>query len=103
MDSHTANSPAKSTALPQYVSLARFDLCQHCGIISRPKVYVLTNAAGRFEAHTRQMLAARPTIARFFAQGMAPVGNTPAEFGRAMKEETALWARVVRERKISVK
>ena len=69
MDSHTAKSPAKSTALPQYVSLARFDLCQHCGIISRPKVYVLTNPAGRFEAHTRQMLAARPTIARFFAQG----------------------------------
>jgi hypothetical protein len=31
------------------------------------------------------------------------VGNTPEEMGRAMKEETALWARVVRERNISVK
>ncbi|MBI3375057.1 MAG: tripartite tricarboxylate transporter substrate binding protein [Betaproteobacteria bacterium] len=41
--------------------------------------------------------------ARFYAQGLAPVGNSPAEMGKAMKEETQLWARVVRERKISVK
>ena len=41
--------------------------------------------------------------ARFFAQGMAPVGNSPEEFGKAMKAETAMWAKVVRERNISVK
>jgi tripartite-type tricarboxylate transporter receptor subunit TctC len=41
--------------------------------------------------------------ARLFAQGLAPVANTPEQMGRAMKEETALWAKVVRERKISVK
>jgi hypothetical protein len=35
-------------------------------------------------------------------QGLAPVGNTPEEMGKAMKEETALWARVVRERNIRV-
>jgi hypothetical protein len=35
-------------------------------------------------------------------QGLAPVGNTPAEMARAMKDETALWARVVRERNIKV-
>jgi hypothetical protein len=35
-------------------------------------------------------------------QGLAPVGNTPAEMGREMKDESALWARVVRERKIKV-
>ena len=40
---------------------------------------------------------------KFFAQGLAPVGDTPEEMGRAMKEETQLWARVVRERKIQVK
>ncbi|MSQ88144.1 MAG: succinate dehydrogenase, cytochrome b556 subunit [Betaproteobacteria bacterium] len=39
---------------------------------------------------------------KLFAQGLAPVGNTPEEMGRAMKEETALWARVVKERKIKV-
>jgi len=32
-----------------------------------------------------------------------PVGDTPEEMGRAMKEESQLWARVVKERKIQVK
>lgn len=41
--------------------------------------------------------------ARFYAMGLAPVGNTPAEMAAALKEETKLWANVVRERKISVK
>ena len=41
--------------------------------------------------------------ARFFAMGLAPVGNSPAEMAKALKEETKLWAEVVRERKISVK
>ncbi|HUK05835.1 MAG TPA: tripartite tricarboxylate transporter substrate binding protein [Burkholderiales bacterium] len=41
--------------------------------------------------------------ARFYVLGLAPVGNSPEEMGRAMKEETALWARVVKERRIQVK
>jgi tripartite-type tricarboxylate transporter receptor subunit TctC len=40
---------------------------------------------------------------RLFAQGLAPVANSPEDFGRAMKEETALWAKVVKERNIHVK
>jgi tripartite-type tricarboxylate transporter receptor subunit TctC len=40
---------------------------------------------------------------RFYAQGLAPVGNSPAEMGKAMKAETALWAKVVKERGITVK
>jgi tripartite-type tricarboxylate transporter receptor subunit TctC len=41
--------------------------------------------------------------ARFFAMGLAPVGNSPEEMAKALKEEIKLWAVVVRERKISVK
>src|SRR3990172_807171 len=41
--------------------------------------------------------------ARFFTQGLAPVGNSPEAMARAMKEETELWRVVVRERKIEVK
>ncbi len=52
---------------------------------------------------TRTALDSTEMKARFFAQGMAPVGNSPDEFGRAMKQETAMWAKVVRERNISVK
>ena len=40
---------------------------------------------------------------RLYVQGLSPVGNTPEEFARAIKEETALWAKVVRERKIEVR
>jgi tripartite-type tricarboxylate transporter receptor subunit TctC len=52
---------------------------------------------------TKQALQATDLKARLYVQGLAPVGNTPEEMGRAMKEETALWARVVRERNIHVK
>ncbi len=40
---------------------------------------------------------------RLFAQGLAPVGDTPEEMGRAMKAESEVWRIVVRERKIQVK
>jgi len=52
---------------------------------------------------TKKALEATDLKARLWVQGLAPVGNTPEELGRAMKEETALWARVVRERQIRVK
>ena len=51
---------------------------------------------------TRKALESTEIKARFYAQGLAPVGNTPEQMGRAMKEESAFWARVVRERKIKV-
>jgi tripartite-type tricarboxylate transporter receptor subunit TctC len=52
---------------------------------------------------TRQALESSRMRARFYVLGLAPVGNTPEEMGRAMKAETQLWSRVVRERKIQVK
>ncbi|HET7297515.1 MAG TPA: tripartite tricarboxylate transporter substrate-binding protein [Burkholderiales bacterium] len=52
---------------------------------------------------TRKALEASDLRGRLFVQGLAPVGNTPAEMAKEMKEESALWARVVRERKIQVK
>jgi tripartite-type tricarboxylate transporter receptor subunit TctC len=51
---------------------------------------------------TKKALEASDLKARLYVQGLAPVGNTPAEMARAMKEESALWARVVRERNIKV-
>jgi tripartite-type tricarboxylate transporter receptor subunit TctC len=39
---------------------------------------------------------------RFSELGMVPVGNTPEEFTKAMTEETARWAKVVRERKLQL-
>jgi tripartite-type tricarboxylate transporter receptor subunit TctC len=52
---------------------------------------------------SKKALESTDLRARLYVQGLAPVGDTPEEMGRAMKEETQLWARVVRERKIVVK
>jgi tripartite-type tricarboxylate transporter receptor subunit TctC len=52
---------------------------------------------------TRKALEASDLRGRLYVQGLAPVGNPPEQMAREMKEESALWARVVRERKIEVK
>jgi tripartite-type tricarboxylate transporter receptor subunit TctC len=52
---------------------------------------------------SRKALDTTEMKARFFTQGLAPVGNSPEAMARAMKEETELWRVVVRERKIEVK
>lgn len=52
---------------------------------------------------TRTALQSTQLKARLYAQGLSPVGNSPDEMAKAMREETALWAKVVRERNIHVK
>ena len=52
---------------------------------------------------TKKALDTTELKARFFAQGLVPIGNSPEEFATAMKAETALWANVVKERNIHVK
>ena len=51
---------------------------------------------------TKKALEASDLKARLYVQGLAPGGNTPSEMASAMKAETALWARVVKERNIKV-
>ena len=51
---------------------------------------------------TKKALESSELKARFYVQGLAPVGNTPEDMARALKEESALWARVVKERSIRV-
>jgi succinate dehydrogenase cytochrome b556 subunit len=51
---------------------------------------------------TKKALESTELKARLYVQGLSPVGNTPEEMAAAMKQETQLWARVVRERKIKV-
>ena len=52
---------------------------------------------------TKKALEDTRMKARLYAQGLAPVGNSPEEMAKALKEETALWAKVVKERHIQVK
>jgi tripartite-type tricarboxylate transporter receptor subunit TctC len=52
---------------------------------------------------TRTVLDTTDMRARFFVQGMTIVGNAPGEFERDMRAERALWANVVKQRRIGVK
>ncbi|MCX7962498.1 MAG: tripartite tricarboxylate transporter substrate-binding protein [Burkholderiales bacterium] len=52
---------------------------------------------------TKKALETTELKARFYVQGLIPVGNSPEEMAREMREESRLWARVVRERRIEVK
>ena len=52
---------------------------------------------------TRTALEDTRLKARLYAQALEPVANTPEEMAKALKEETALWQKVVRERNIHVK
>ncbi len=51
---------------------------------------------------TKKALEASDLRGRLYVQGLAPVGSPPEQMAKEMKEESALWARVVKERKIQV-
>ncbi len=48
-----------------------------------------------------QVLDSTEMRGRLFVQGMTPVGNKPEEFARAIATESARWAKVVSDRKLS--
>jgi tripartite-type tricarboxylate transporter receptor subunit TctC len=81
-------------------TLAGFENAGWFGIVApagTPKAIV-----DKVYTDTKKSLEATELKARLYAQGLTPVGNTPADFGAAMKAESGLWAKVVRERKIHV-
>ena len=47
-------------------------------------------------ADTRKTLESTEMRARFFAQGLAPVGNSPEELGAFIKSEIERWTRVAK-------
>jgi len=49
------------------------------------------------------VLKAPETVAHFHKINMEPVGGTPAEIRKFIKDETARWAEVIREAHISPK
>jgi len=87
--------PTVAKTLPGFENIGWFGIVAPTGTPKEivQKVYRDTKAA----------LEATQLKARLYVQGLQPVGDTPEEMGRAMKAESALWARVVRERRIQVK
>ena len=86
--------PAAAETLPGFENIGWFGLMAPAGT---PKEVI-----DKIYRDTAKILDTTEMRARFYVLGMAPVGNTPAQFAAAIREETARWAKVVRERKIVV-
>jgi len=88
------NVPAVSETLPGFENLGWFGLVAPAGT---PKAII-----DKVHRDVVTVLGSADVKKRFDELGMAPVGNTPAEFAKAMTEESARWANVVRARKLEV-
>ncbi len=88
------NVPAIAESLPGFENLGWFGFMAPAGS-SREVVE-------KIYRDTVKALEAADVKARFEGLGMAPVGNTPAEFAKAIREETERWAKIARERKLVV-
>jgi len=88
------NVPAIAETVPGFENLGWFGFMAPAGTSREviDKVY----------RDTVKALEAADVRSRFEGLGMAPVGNTPAEFAKAIREETERWAKIVRERKLQV-
>ena len=56
----------------------------------------------RVQKDSAKILLTDDFKAKFAQQGMAPVANTPNELAAAIREETARWAKVIKERGLAV-
>jgi tripartite-type tricarboxylate transporter receptor subunit TctC len=88
------NVPAIAETLPGFENLGWFGLMAPAGTSKEiiDKVY----------RDTAKALGAADVKSRFEGLGMAPVGNNPADFATAIREETARWAKIVQARKLQV-
>ena len=86
--------PAIAETLPGFENLGWFGLMAPAG----------TPAAVIDKVHrdTAKALEAADLKKRFDDLGMAPVGNPPADFARAIREESARWAKVIKARKLEI-
>jgi tripartite-type tricarboxylate transporter receptor subunit TctC len=86
--------PAVAETLPGFQNLGWFGFMVPAG--TPPAV------VAKIHRDTVAVLKDPAVAARFDDLGMVPVGNSSADFAKAIKEESALWARVIKERKLQV-
>ena len=86
--------PAIAETLPGFENLGWFGLMAPAG--TPPAVI------NRVYRDTAKALEGADLRKRFDDIGMAPVGNAPADFAKAIREEAVRWARVIRERKLEI-
>ena len=86
--------PAVAETLPGFENLGWFGLMAPAGTPAAviDKVY----------RDTAKALGGADLRKRFDDIGMAPVGNSPADFAKAIREESVHWARIIRARNLEV-
>jgi tripartite-type tricarboxylate transporter receptor subunit TctC len=88
------NVPAVAETLPGFENLGWFGFMVPTGT---PKAII-----GKVHADTVKALASPDMRKRFNDIGMVPVGNSPQDFARDIKAESARWAKIIKERKLQV-
>ena len=86
--------PAAAETLPGFENLGWFGFVAPAGT---PKAVI-----DKIYQDTVKVLQSADIRTRFDQLGMVPVGNAPADFARAIKEESVRWAKVIKERKLQV-
>jgi len=84
--------PAASETIPGFENTGWFGLLAPTGT---PKEIV-----DKVYRDSAKILASDEFRARLEKLAMVPVGNSPADFAAAIKEESAHWAKIIKERKL---
>jgi tripartite-type tricarboxylate transporter receptor subunit TctC len=86
--------PAAAETLPGFENLGWFGLVAPAGT---PRTVI-----DKVYQDTAKVLQSPDIRTRFEQLGMVAVGNTPADFAKAIREEYVRWAKVIKERKLQV-
>ena len=86
--------PAAAETLPGFENLGWFGFVAPAGT---PKAVI-----DKVYQDTVKVLQSADIRTRFEQLGMVPVGNSPADFAKAIREESVRWAKVIKERKLQV-
>ncbi|MDP1674355.1 MAG: tripartite tricarboxylate transporter substrate binding protein [Burkholderiales bacterium] len=89
------NVPAVAETLPGFENLGWFGFMVPTGT---PKFVI-----DKVHADTVKALRSPDLIKRFNDIGMVPVGNSPQDFARDIKAESARWEKIIKERNLQVK
>ncbi len=85
--------PTASELLPGFENAGWFGLMAPAGT---PREVV-----DKVQKDSAKILLSEDFKAKLTQQGMSPVANTPADFAAAIREESARWAKVIKERGLS--
>ena len=87
---HLPDVPAAAEVLPGFENAGWFGLMAPAGT---PR-----DVIERIQRDSARILLSEDFKATLAKQGMVPVANSPAEFAQAIREESAQWAKVIRDR-----